>query len=716
MRRLLIAFLLFLLCPGVKAQFQGLIVNEFSQGDQGNREYIEFLVSGIRTCTDSSADLRGWLFDDQNGWYGTTASAMGHYRFKNVSTWSAVPFGSIILIYNSAANEKNLSITLADDPNDANHDYTYVLPINSSSYLEQNLAEPGSTSGLTYSYPSSASTLNYTGSTSQWQFIIALSNGGDVISTISPTRRDSAFFSIGYNYEITAPYRNPTVSIGPAGSGKNCYLNNSNYDLISSWAIGNADPLNGSINETPGLPNGGANTTWITSMRLPPPPILATNITVCIAAGQSYTFGGMSLSSTGCYSHVFSTARGCDSTVNLYLVVSSIQNHSLAGCGSVSFNNVTYTSSTILRDTIRSAITNCDSIIHSTAITIYAASPSASIHVCLSQGQTYNFNGTVLNSTGHYTTHFSNANGCDSTVNLYLLITQSQAIDLYGCGSVFYKGNTYTSSTTLDETVPSSVTGCDSVLRTVNIIVKPKPVITISPDKTVCVRTPVTLTASSNDAAWINWQGIGTGSSITVTPFVSTGYTAVVTSTNGCTNSATVMITIQDFTLSLSVDPNPVIAGTTVHLRTNAASSYQVLSWQPAPFFSNPNALIQNLTPDSSINIMVAARSATGCIDTATAIVAVDPLVGIFLPSAFTPNSDGRNDVFRVLGGNIKELHLRIYNRWGQMIFDSHERSKGWDGSFAGKPQIAGTYVYVVRAVLKNGMVINKKGTLLLVR
>src|SRR6478735_11611780 len=111
MRRLLTFFAITIFALGAKAQFHGLIVNEFSQGDQSSREYIELLVVGDRTCTDSTADLRGWIFDDQNGWYGTGSISTGHYRFANVTNWAAVPFGSIILFYNSAAGEKNLSIT-----------------------------------------------------------------------------------------------------------------------------------------------------------------------------------------------------------------------------------------------------------------------------------------------------------------------------------------------------------------------------------------------------------------------------------------------------------------------------------------------------------------------------------------------------------------------------------------------------------------------------
>ena len=198
MRQLLTLFVLFIFAFEAKAQFHGLIVNEFSQGDQSNREYIELLVVGDRTCTDSTADLRGWIFDDQNGWYGIGSINNGHYRFANVSNWSAVPFGSVILFYNAVGGEKNLSIIAPDDPTDANHDYNYILPINSSTYLEENVTEPQSGSGPAYNYPLASAASGYTGSLNSWPLIIALANSGDVISTVSPNDRSTAYFSIGY--------------------------------------------------------------------------------------------------------------------------------------------------------------------------------------------------------------------------------------------------------------------------------------------------------------------------------------------------------------------------------------------------------------------------------------------------------------------------------------------------------------------------------------
>jgi gliding motility-associated-like protein len=82
----------------------------------------------------------------------------------------------------------------------------------------------------------------------------------------------------------------------------------------------------------------------------------------------------------------------------------------------------------------------------------------------------------------------------------------------------------------------------------------------------------------------------------------------------------------------------------------------------------------------------------------------VIPPLSIYIPNAFTPNGDGINDSFGVKGEGIKDFRLVIFNRWGDVIFESTEPRKLWDGRVAGKPVEQGVYVYQLYA---NG---NKKG------
>lgn len=555
----LTAFLCLLFSIGTKAQFHGLIVNEFSQGDFGNREYIELLVAGHRTCRDSTADLRGWIFDDQNGWYGTNNSAAGHYRFKDDPNWANVPFGSIILVYNSASGEKNLSITLPDDPTDSNKDYTYIVPINSSSYFEQHNTEPNNFSGALYSYPDAGSNAGYLPSTNQWAFQISMNNNGDVISTVSPSKRDHAFFSIAYGYAILPGFQQPTVSIADVPAGYSAYLSNETYSFSSGWDISAV-----ASNETPGLPNGGANSRWILSMREPAKVYFKTEM--------------------------------------------------MEGCEAISYKGIFYTSSAEIRDTIRSL-----------------------------------------------------------------------------------------------------VTGCDSIITTIKIVIHPKPQLILPPDTIICKGSLITLNAFSD--ATVQWSGFGPGNSISLSPLSTAVYSAVATSSNGCMYTAYTKLTVEDFKLAVFASPNPAIVNNMIILQTSASLSYRVTAWRPASLFPGQSARFQQLLADTTTTITVVAQSESGCIDSASVTIAVDRLNdSLFIPTAFTPNGDGRNDLFRVLGGRFQKFDLRIYDRWGGLIFSAHDPVNGWDGNFGGKPGLTGVYVYTLKAILQNGRMVDKRGSVLLIR
>ena len=88
----------------------------------------------------------------------------------------------------------------------------------------------------------------------------------------------------------------------------------------------------------------------------------------------------------------------------------------------------------------------------------------------------------------------------------------------------------------------------------------------------------------------------------------------------------------------------------------------------------------------------------------------------IFIPDAFSPNGDLKNDILYVYSNNIVEMDFCIYNRWGERVFESRDTNKGWDGRY--KNELCGTavFVYWLRATLKDGSVVVKKGNVTLVR
>ncbi|MCU0431835.1 MAG: gliding motility-associated C-terminal domain-containing protein [Bacteroidia bacterium] len=110
--------------------------------------------------------------------------------------------------------------------------------------------------------------------------------------------------------------------------------------------------------------------------------------------------------------------------------------------------------------------------------------------------------------------------------------------------------------------------------------------------------------------------------------------------------------------------------------------------------------------------------SAGGCTDTAVGIVnAVEEILQpVELPTGFTPNGDGKNDVLHVLGGPFETVDFRLYNEWGHQVFISTDPDLGWDGTMGGKPQPAGIYVYTVIGTTVDGREVNISGNVTLIR
>jgi gliding motility-associated-like protein len=262
------------------------------------------------------------------------------------------------------------------------------------------------------------------------------------------------------------------------------------------------------------------------------------------------------------------------------------------------------------------------------------------------------------------------------------------------------------------------ITGCSSNILPVVVTLFAKPVVSASASATdICKGTTITLTATSPGNT-INWPGVGAGNVVTVTPLDSTIYLAVATAPTGCMDTAAVSIAVKPFTLTLTANPDPVLAGTNTTLTTSGNFVYSVLSWSPSIFFANQTATTQNIVvKDTSKSFTVIGQSIDGCLDTATLFVTVDPnLKDFFIPNAFSPNGDGNNDVLKVYGSSVRDVIMRIYNQWGELIFETKDINKGWDGTWKCRPQAVGVYVYVAQVTFYNNATMKRKGTVNLIR
>lgn len=107
-------------------------------------------------------------------------------------------------------------------------------------------------------------------------------------------------------------------------------------------------------------------------------------------------------------------------------------------------------------------------------------------------------------------------------------------------------------------------------------------------------------------------------------------------------------------------------------------------------------------TQEGQYNVWHWVTNSAGCTDSAEIDITVNPVTGIYIPNAFTPDGDGINDVFRVEGAGLAEddFSMQIFNRWGELIYESRQLSTGWDGTVNGQGEIVQTdvYVYAVQA------------------
>ena len=137
-------------------------------------------------------------------------------------------------------------------------------------------------------------------------------------------------------------------------------------------------------------------------------------------------------------------------------------------------------------------------------------------------------------------------------------------------------------------------------------------------------------------------------------------------------------------------------------------------SYQQSP----PPHTYSTLSSSTDFTVTLMIQNALGCIDTAQAVVKAISNCSVLLPSAFTPNADGLNDNFGPLGAyNTENLVFEVYNRWGQMIFKTNDWQNKWDGTFSGKPQPAGIYIWFLSYTDTNTHShVSKKGTVVLIR
>ncbi len=269
----------------------------------------------------------------------------------------------------------------------------------------------------------------------------------------------------------------------------------------------------------------------------------------------------------------------------------------------------------------------------------------------------------------------------------------------------------------------STSLGCDTVLA-MEVLPLPHPRASFEADTLVCKEEPLILDYTAQAPSW-TWS-LGDGSVRTkerslVHSYREAGiYTVMLITENPerCTDTAIRQIRVKELRLELTADKTLVSRGRQIYLQSAAPEPYRVIAWLPGDHFTDQQAYRQTVISDTGWTYYVIARSEYGCLDTASVAVQVHPV--IVIPTAFTPNGDGRNDLFRpsVSGGAVTIRTFTVFDRWGRIVWDQQPGSPsvGWDGNHNGAPAEVGVYFYRVEIETHTGQTIQKHGDLTLIR
>lgn len=380
-------------------------------------------------------------------------------------------------------------------------------------------------------------------------------------------------------------------------------------------------------------------------------------------------------------------------------------------------------------------------------------------------------NGYLVNNTDSFATaQFLNAgsyaasvivkdeNGCRSLVSLAdkiviypdpivtiqpaaPVVCKENAITLHASGGVSYvwspanglnnpaiaSPTAFPSTTTTYRVEATDANGCTNDTSVLVTVAQPF-AMTAKPEYDICAGTTVKLNGSGAHAyQWINTTSGLSNTAIPdpiASPSTTTLYTIVGYDQYNCySDTIDVLVNVRPLPTVNAGPDRDVYMGSENTLNITTSSDVTKWVWTPSDFLSCTNCPAPVTKPYAPVSYIITVSTSYGC--SAKDTIKINALCaggGIYIPSAFTPNNDGKNDVFGISGTGVGLVRsFRIYNRWGEIVFERknfypNDRNGSWNGKQKGLDAPTGTYVYFAEMECDAGEVFERKGTVTLIR
>jgi gliding motility-associated-like protein len=281
--------------------------------------------------------------------------------------------------------------------------------------------------------------------------------------------------------------------------------------------------------------------------------------------------------------------------------------------------------------------------------------------------------------SGTYLDTLRSIANCDSIIQTILTVNNpiNIAIQPIICkGEVFTVGNQqYTFAGNYIDTLISSL-GCDSIIQTSLTV---NNIISTALNDSIC----------TGETYFFNGQAINN----------SGIYLSTFTSNSGCDSIVTLTLSLlPNPKVVASANPYSIFVGGDIQLLTFPDSSVFQYNWSPATGLSNPSISAPIATPETTTIYTVEVTYVNGCISSDTVRINVFDPCNLQIPNAFTPNDDGINDCFKILGFNeFDNFSCMIFDRWGEKVFESNNPNICWDGKYKNENAPMDSYFYIVR-------------------
>ncbi len=400
-------------------------------------------------------------------------------------------------------------------------------------------------------------------------------------------------------------------------------------------------------------------------------------------------------------------------------------------------------------DNIASTQTSCTT--DDGTITITASGGTGALQYSIDNGTNFQSSGSFTGlGAGNYDVVVKDDNGCETngtiTINQMnapsLTLDNSQDVtcngDSDGSAEVSATGGSMPYAYSWSPNVSTSENGTNLTAGDYTVTVTDAAgcsdavVFTINEPAAIAIAETITNTGCGQDNGSIALQVTGGNGNYTYTwlPNVSTSslatglasgsYDVTVTDGNGCTQTGNYTVgAAGSFALNIVPESSSIKEGESIdlHLEIDPGIIVDSIIWSPTTGLSCSDCTDPIAAPKETTTYYVQVIDDNGCsaMDSIT-ITVTSPCAKIYIPTSFSPNGDGMNDLQCVMGDCIATLDFTIYNRWGEIVFQTADPKECWDGTFRGKLVQTGVYVYKLKATLDNGDKLEESGNINVVR